>query len=86
MPWLLVLLAVVALVIALTTTSVALLSVCLVGALVLTLMGVMQLLARRIDRRSGGDGPMLDPLELQQLRAQAEARRAAASQAGSEPG
>ncbi|MGQ4582139.1 hypothetical protein [Lysobacter sp. F60174L2] len=86
MPWLLFLLAVVALVIALTTTSVALLSVCLVGALVLTLMGVMQLLARRIDRRSGGDGPMLDPLELQQLRAQAEARRAAASQAGSEPG
>lgn len=86
MPWLLFLLAVVALVIALTTTSVALLSVCLVGALVLTLMGVMQLLARRIDRRSGGDGPMLDPLELQQLRAQAEARRAAASQAGAEPG
>ena len=86
MPWLLFLLAVVALVIALTTTSVALLSVCLVGALVLTLMGLMQLLARRIDRRSGGDGPMLDPLELQQLRAQAEARRAAASQAGAEPG
>ena len=86
MPWLLFLFAVVALEIAFTTTSVALLSVCLVGALVLALMGVMQLLARRIDRRSGGDGPMLDPLELQQLRAQAEARRAAASQAGAEPG
>lgn len=86
MPWLLFLFAVVALVIAFTTTSVALLSVCLVGALVLALMGVMQLLARRIDRRSGGDGPLLDPLELQQLRAQAEARKLAANQAGSEPG
>ena len=86
MPWLLFLFAVVALVIAFTTTSVALLTTCLVGAWVLALAGVMQLLSRRIDSRSGGDGPMLDPLELQQLRARAEARKLAASQGGADPG
>ncbi|MGQ4660791.1 hypothetical protein [Lysobacter sp. F6437] len=84
MPWLLFLLAVIALVIAFTTTSVAVLLGGLAAALVLALAGLMQLLSRRIDRHSGGDGPMLDPLELQQLRAQAEARRLAAGQA--EPG
>ena len=86
MPWLLFLFAVVALVIAFTATSVALLLACLIGALVLALAGVMQLLARRIDSRSGSDGPLLDPLELQQLRAQAEARKLAAGQAERDPG
>ena len=86
MPWLLFLFALVALAVAFTTASMALLLGCLSAALVLTLAGVMQLLARRIDSRSGGDGPMLDPLELQQLRAQAEAHKPAAGQAESGPG
>ena len=75
MPWLLFLLAVAALVVAFLTTSVALLLLCLLAAFVLTLAGVMQLLARRVASRSRNEGLMLDPDELRRMREQAEARR-----------
>jgi len=81
MPWLLFLLAVAALVVAFLTTSVALLLLCLLAAFVLTLAGVMQLLARRVASRSRNEGLMLDPDELRRMREQAEARRQVAGQA-----
>ncbi|MGH8083701.1 MAG: hypothetical protein ACREPV_00290 [Lysobacter sp.] len=74
MPWLLFLFAVAALLVAFKTTSMALLLVCLLAALILIVAGVMQLLARRIDSRSRDAGLMLDPDELRRLREQADAR------------
>lgn len=77
MPWLLFLFAVAALVVAFRTASVALLLVCLLAAFVLSLVAVMQLLARRVESRSRNEGLMLDPDELRRLREQAEARKQA---------
>ena len=86
MPWLLLLFALAAFGVAFTTASVGVLVVCLLLAFVLSLAGVMQLLARRIDSRSGGAGPMLDPDELRRLREQAEARKLAASRTDASAG
>jgi hypothetical protein len=80
MPWLLFLLALAALAVAFKTTSMALLAVCLIAAFCLTLAGVMQLFAQRVDSRSRDEALMLDPEELRRLREQAEARKLAASQ------
>jgi hypothetical protein len=77
MPWLYLLFAVAALAVAFKTTSVAVLAVSLLAALVLTLAWLMSALARRIEDRSGSAAMIIDPAELQRLREQAEARRAA---------
>lgn len=82
MPWLFLVLAIAALAVAFKTTSVAVLVLCLVAALGLTLAWLMGALARRVEERSGSIAMIIDPAELQRLREQAEARRAAA-QAGS---
>ena len=79
MPWLMFLIAVAALVVAFTTTSVALLLVCLLVAFAVSLGGVMQLLARRVESNSRSEAMMVDPAELLRLREQAEARRQAAA-------
>ena len=79
MPWLLFVFAFAALAMAFSVTSVALLLVCLLVALVLALVGVMQLLARRVESRSGDIAMMVDPVELARMREQAEARRRAAA-------
>lgn len=79
MPWLLLVFAFAALAMAFSVTSVALLLVCLLVALVLALAGVMQLLARRVESRSGDIAMMVDPVELARMREQAEARRRAAA-------
>lgn len=81
MPWILFLLALAALAVAFKTTSVALLLVCLIVALALTLSGVMQLFAQRISSRSRDETLMVDPEELRRLREQADARKVAAAQA-----
>lgn len=81
MHWLLFLLAVAALVVAFTTTSLGVLLACLLVAFGLALAGVLQLLARRLDDRSRAAGPILDPVELHRMREQAEARKLAAHQA-----
>lgn len=78
MPWLYLLLAMAALAIAFKTTSVAVLVVCLLAALGLTLAWLMGALARRIEDRTGSATMMIDPAELQRLHEQAEARRVAA--------
>lgn len=82
-PWLFFLLALAALAVAFKTTSVALLAVCLIIGLGLTLAGVVRLFAQRIESRSRDEGLMLDPEELRRLREQAEARKLAASQSES---
>ena len=82
MPWLFLLLAIASLAIAFMTSSVALVAICLLAALVLLCLWILGLLSQRIDTQSRDDSQMLDPRELQRLREQAQARRAAA---GSEP-
>lgn len=78
MPWLFLLLAIGAFAIAFKTTSMAVLVVSLLAALGLLVAWLMALLAQRIEHRSGSVAMMVDPAELQRLREQAEARRAAA--------
>lgn len=79
MPWLFLILAVVALAVAFKTTSVALLMVCLLAAFALIVAWVLALLAQRVESRSRNEAMMLDPDELRRLREQAEARKLAAS-------
>lgn len=81
MHWLLLLLAVGALVVAFNTTSLLLMGICLVAALVLTLVAVLQMLAARVDDASRSEAQMLDPEELRRLREAAEARKLAAAAA-----
>jgi len=79
MPWLFLVLAVVALIIAFKTTSLALLALCLLASLALIAAWVMALLAERVGRRARDADVMLNPAELRRLQEQAEARRAAAA-------
>lgn len=78
MPWLYLLLAAAALAVSFKTTSVAVLVICLLAALGFALAWLMSALARRVEDRSGSLAMIIDPAELQRLREQAEARRAAA--------
>lgn len=87
MPWLLLLLALGALVLAFVTKSTLVLGLSLLASVGLMLAGVMGLLARRVESRSRDDSMMIDPAELQRLREQAEARRnMAATDADRPPG
>lgn len=79
MPWVLLLLAAAAFVVAFKTTSMALAVLCLLAALGLALAGTMSLLAQRVGSRSRDESMMIDPQELRRLREQAEARRATAT-------
>lgn len=85
MPWLFLLLAAAALAVAFKTTSVPVLVVCLVAALGLSIAWLLGVLARRIESRSGSTAMMVDPVELQRLREQAEARRSAQAAAVEAP-
>ena len=77
MPWLFLLLALGAVVIAFTTTSVPLAAIALLLSLVFVVIGVMGLLAQRVGSQSRSEAMMVDPAELRRLREQADARRAA---------
>lgn len=87
MPWVYLLLAAAAFVLALKTNSPAILALSLLAALGLLIAGVMSLLARRLDSTSRDVSVIIDPVELRRLREQAEARKlaAAASQADNTP-
>lgn len=85
MPWLFLLFALGALVLAFSTTSVPLAAIALLVALVFIVMGVLGLLAQRVGSQSRSEAMMVDPAELRRLREQAEARRGAADVA-SPPG
>ena len=81
MHWLLLLLGVGALAVALKTSSVGLMAVCLLAALVLLVLWVLGWYSARIGNRSRDETAMIDPAELRRLREQAEARKLAAAQA-----
>ncbi len=72
MPWILFAAAVGALLVAFKTTSVGLLVVCLLLSFLLAMVGVVQLLARRVASRSRSEATMIDPVALEQLRRQAQ--------------
>lgn len=77
MPWVFLLLALGAFAVAFTTTSVALVGLSLVAALVLLVLWVLGLLARRVDDRARDDTLLIDPQELRRMREAALARQAA---------
>lgn len=86
LPWLFLLLALAAFAVAFKTTSMLVLTVCLLAALGLTLAWVMGLLAQRVGSRARDASVMLDPAELHRLREQAEARKFGASNPQQDPG
>jgi len=81
MPWLFLLVALAALAVAFQTSSVTLVVVCLLVALLAMVAWVMGLFARRVGSRSRDESLMLNPDELRRMREQAEARRIAAQTA-----
>jgi len=85
MAWLYLLLAVAALAVALKTASTALMVLALLAALGLLIAGLLGVLAARVERRSSDPSTLVDAVELQRLREQAEARRAAAASTPPEP-
>ena len=78
MPWLFLLLALLAFALAFSTSSVALAAFSLLASLALLVAWVLGLLAQRVGNQSRDDTLMLDPQELRRLREQAQARQAAA--------
>ena len=81
MPWLLLFFAFAALAVAFKTTSTLLMALCLLIALGLALVAVMQLLAARLEGSTRNEALMIDPVEMRRLREDAEARKLAAAQA-----
>lgn len=79
MHWLFLLLGFAALVVAFKTTSVGLLAVCLLAALVLFVLWLAGLYSVRMAGRSRDASMIIDPAELRRLREQAEARKAVAA-------
>ncbi|MEP6906741.1 MAG: hypothetical protein ABI858_01990 [Pseudoxanthomonas sp.] len=77
MHWLFLLLAIGTLVVALKTSSMALMLVCLLASLVLLLAWIMGWYASRVGSNSRDESHMIDPMELRRLREIAEAKRAA---------
>lgn len=76
MHWLFLLLALVAMVVALKTASLALMVLCLLLSLGLFVAWVMGWYAARIGSSSRDESQMIDPAELRRLRELAEARKA----------
>jgi hypothetical protein len=83
MHWLMLALAIGALLVAMNTTSSVLMGLCLLAALVFLVGWILGLYSARAGARSRDETAMIDPVELRRLREQAEARKVAASQ--SEP-
>ena len=80
MHWLMLALGVGALALAMKTTSMLLMVLSLIAALVFILMWILGLYSARAGARSRDESTMIDPVELRRLREQAEARKVAASQ------
>lgn len=75
MPWLLFAIAAALLAVALTSTSMAIMVVCMLVSLGLTVFAVMILIADRVGSASRSETLLIDPQELRRLRELAEARR-----------
>ncbi|HEY5971973.1 MAG TPA: hypothetical protein VIT22_08365 [Pseudoxanthomonas sp.] len=76
MHWLFLLLALAAMGVALRTTSLALMLVCLLASLGLLVAWIMGWYAARVGNSSRDESQMIDPAELRRLREIAEARKA----------
>jgi hypothetical protein len=81
MPWLLLLFAVGLFLVALGTTSMTVVILCVLGSLALSVVAIMSLLAQRVDNSARSETMLIDPMELRRLREQAEAKRAEAAAA-----
>lgn len=75
MPWLLFAIAAALLAVALTSTSMAIMVICMLVSLGLTVFAVMILIADRVGNASRSETLLIDPHELRRLREIAEARR-----------
>ncbi|TWH99485.1 hypothetical protein IP90_03100 [Luteimonas cucumeris] len=84
MPWLFLLLGLVAMAVAMKTTSMLLMVICLLASLVFLVLWAYGWYASRVVSVSRDESLMLDPDELRRLREQAEARKLAA-QVSQEP-
>ena len=84
MHWLFLLLALAAMGVAVRTTSLALMLVCLLASLGLFIAWIMGWYAARVGSSSRDESQMIDPAELRRLREIAEARKAGA-QSPAEP-
>lgn len=85
MHWLYLLLAIGSLGVALRTSSLALLVVCLLASLGLFLAWIVGWYAARVGDNSRDETQMIDPAELRRLRQIAEARKAAPDRSPVEP-
>lgn len=81
MPWLLLLFAVGLFMIALSASSMAVVILCVLGSLGLSVVAIMSLLAQRVDNSARSETMLIDPQELRRLRELAEAKRAEAAAA-----
>jgi hypothetical protein len=77
MHWLYLLLALVAMAVAIKTSSTGLMLLCLLASLALMVLWLVGLYSARMAGRSRDPSAMIDPAELRRLREQAEARKAA---------
>ena len=76
MPWLLLLIAVALFMVALNATSMAVVILCVVASLGLSVFAIMGLLAQRVGNSARSETMLIDPMELRRLRELAEAKRA----------
>jgi hypothetical protein len=79
MHWLYLLFALVAMVLAIKTSSTGLMLLGLLASLVLIVLWLVGLYSTRMAGRSRDPSAMIDPAELRRLREQAEARKAASN-------
>lgn len=77
MPWLFLLLALIALALTFKAGSMFVAALCLLAAFVFLVLWVVTLAAKRVGDRSRDDALLIDPVELRRLREQAAAKRAA---------
>ncbi|WP_454827823.1 hypothetical protein [Pseudoxanthomonas wuyuanensis] len=85
MHWIYLLLAIGAFVVAMRTTSLALMAVCLLASLGLFVAWVLGWYAARVGDSGRDESQMIDPAELRRLRELAEARKSAAAQTRQTP-
>lgn len=86
MPWLLLLIAVGLFLVALSATSMAMVILCVLASLGLSVFAIMGLLAQRVGNSARSETMLIDPQELRRLREQAEAKRAEAAAGTPAPG
>lgn len=86
MYWLFLLFAIGALAVAFTTTSTAVLLLCLLVSLACFVAWAMGFYSARVGSVRDNAAPMIDPAELRRLREQTEARKAAAASEQQSPG